>query len=119
MGPFQRYCLTVLSIACLLAVLIAVFQNWATPARLVWAQWVWTGVPMGAVILGSFLLGIAGVFFRFWELSRLMRAELKQYELRREKAEVRAESTHDQVRALESKIQTLEKALSQALKQDR
>ncbi len=75
----------------------------------------WEQVSLGLTYLIALVSGLIICFSLVWPRVARLQAEAKHYELRKEKAEVKAESSSDQIRVLESKIQTLEKALEQAL----
>jgi hypothetical protein len=105
--------LTSLAIVALIGCLIA--QNWYTSIPITFLSQHWPSMMVGPVLLGTTLFSALAVFLRQLSVTRQFQSEMKQWELRREKAEVKAETSTDQIRVLESKIQTLEKALQQAL----
>lgn len=107
--------LTLGSLVATITAAIFIFQNWYTATSVSFVSWTWPQMSVGMALLTTFILGSLGTFFKSLSVFTELRGDVKQYELRKEKAEVKAETTTDQVRALESKIQTLEKALEQAL----
>jgi uncharacterized integral membrane protein len=113
MPPMQRTLLFALSAGALLALFLVAAGNVSTYILLNFPPI--AGISLGIVILAAGLLGVLSAFGFSMVKRQTMRTEIKQYELRKEKAEVKAETTSDQVRVLEAKIQTLEKALAQAL----
>jgi TRAP-type C4-dicarboxylate transport system permease small subunit len=72
---------------------------------------------LGFPLLISALLAGLSVFFKMRERVLNARQENLRAERHREKAEVTAEASSERVKALEAKVQTLEKALEQALAQ--
>ncbi len=74
-----------------------------------------TQVSLGSLFGVMFVAGFLAALFQSLRWLDVLQSRLKRYELKREKAEVTAETNADQVKVLESKIKTLEKALEQAL----
>ncbi len=111
----QNYFLTIVSILCIVLVAVVVVQNWEQYLSVTFLSRTIPNISLGLVLLAISLVSGLAVFFKLWDISQRLAGEIKQYELRKEKAEVKAETSSDQVRVLESKIQTLEKALEQAL----
>lgn len=115
MNSLRTVTLTMASLFCITLIALLVVQNWQMQTPLTVAGTTWPAVSLGGVILVASLLSGLGLFFRLWNVMQRMQTGIKQSELRKERAEVRAETSGDQIRALESKIQTLERALEQAL----
>jgi uncharacterized integral membrane protein len=107
--------LTGLSVVFAVAAVLLVAQNWAGEMSVMFLAKSWGPYPQGLVLLKLFALGALAGLCLYWNSRTQYNREIKHFELRREKAEVKAEASTDQVRVLESKIQTLEKALEQAL----
>lgn len=97
-------------------VLAIIVMNWSQPVNLSLGQYTLTQFPLGGALLGVYGLTLAAMGAQLLQQISVIASRMKQFELRKEKAEVRAETQTDQVKALESKIKTLEKALDQALK---
>jgi hypothetical protein len=115
MSPVKKLLFPFVSLFCIVLVAALTLQNWYNDTAINLGNQAFAPLPLGAVILVTFLLGSGAAFFTLWGLTNQVRAQVKHAELRKEKAEVKAETDSDQIRALESKIDTLEKALEQAL----
>ncbi len=116
MASFQKMAFNLGAILCITLAAVFIILNGSTlvSLKLLPGNAAVT-VSLGFVMLGFWLLGTLGALFKYWQAAQQLKSSMKQYELRREKAEVKAEVSTDQIRSLESKIQTLEKALQQAL----
>lgn len=90
-------------------------QNGARMVPLSLGNLFWPAVPLGGLLLAASvaIAAIAGLLG--WQAVARITSRMKQDELRKEKAQVQAEISTDQIRVLETKVQTLEKALEQAL----
>lgn len=115
MAPRHNVLLSLASLLCIILAVFVLVQNWSGSVSVTIGNQTWPSVMLGPVLLSLFVLGALASFFRLWGMASMLRSRIKHDELRREKAEVKAETSSDQIRALESKIQTLEKALEQAL----
>jgi hypothetical protein len=74
-----------------------------------------TALPFGLVYFASGLLLALSVFIQAGLRTQRFLLQVKRDELKKEKAEVTALAGSDKIKALELKIQTLERALQKAL----
>jgi hypothetical protein len=108
-----------ISLFCLVTVVLLMVQNWSQTTSVTLGSQHWPAVSVGTLLLGVVLLTSVSLLLRFMDLATILRNRMQQDTLRREKAQVVAETSSDQVCALEAKINTLEKALEQALSSSR
>lgn len=92
-----------------------IMNNINTPITLALTEQQHITLPLGGLIAAMYLLGIFAVVFVTLGLKNKLINQVKQQELRREQAQVSSETASDQIRALEAKVSTLEKALEKAL----
>ena len=97
-----------------LGVTLAV-QNGAQHIHVMLGRSVIPDVSMGTLLGVAFVFGFLTAFMQLLKIAFALQSRLGSDELRREKAEVSAETSSDKVKALEAKVATLEKALSQAI----
>jgi uncharacterized integral membrane protein len=115
MGRLQRFFLNLISSIALALLLVTVISNWETSVTVQFLEITLADLSLGSVFLGIIALtGLIGIL-KSWELMGLVQKNMRKSERHLEKAEVTAEISTDKVKALESKVQTLEKALSKAL----
>ncbi len=97
------------------ALLYVAVQNWSvmTPLQIQGGQMITLSLGQVLLLSGSILM-IANLL-SFLRIYNPLQRRLKQFELRKEKAEIQVETTSDYTKALEQKVETLEKALQQAL----
>lgn len=115
MGNLRQPLFTLATLLCTLVAGLLIVQNWETSISLALATAVWPQVSLGSVLLVVYALGALATLIKSWGAYLRICQDMKHYELRKEKAEVKAETHTDQIRTLESKIKTLETALAQAL----
>lgn len=115
MGVMKKMMFQLLSLAALIVAVVLVVQNFGEYVPLRFLNLSMEAVPLGILLLVAVLMGSATIFFRMLDIAMHLQGRLKQFEHRREKAEVSAQTSSDQVNALEAKIETLEKALERAL----
>lgn len=115
MGRLQRFFLNLISSIALAVLLVAVVSNWETSVTVQFLEITLEDLSLGSVFAAIIALtGLIGIL-KAWELMGLVQKNMRKSERHLEKAEVTAEISTDKVKALESKVQTLEKALSKAL----
>ncbi len=112
----QQWFLTILALAFLGAGFFFISVNFFTPVSYQLFNLVVTDSPMGVpLIIGSVFVA-AAVFFKMWEQVITANHQQKRVLQKQQKAEVTAESSLAEVDALKAKIDTLEIALEQSLK---
>ncbi len=115
MGRFQSFLLNTLALVFLLAAGVFVIQNLSVYAPLqIFTTTLEASVGLSMGIVG--LLAAGGFALKAWEMMLKARKDRLRTGRQLEKAEVQAESSTERVKALENKIETLEKALNAALK---
>lgn len=112
----QRLILTLLSIALLGLTVALVVQNLDVWVPVSFLSLHAPAVSLGALLAGSALLLGVGILLKMWERLLLLGTQQKRTSRELERRDVSTEEAESQVKVLESKIQTLEKALSEALK---
>ncbi len=117
MGALRRILLNTISLLFIAVLAILIVENWPVSTPLLLPNGAHASASLGGIILTGAILAMVPAIMRQWLSVGQIQNQIKQFELRREKAEVKAEVNQDQVRVLEAKIQTLEKALDQALSQ--
>ncbi len=112
----QRLLLSLLAVLLLAATVALIVQNWHTGVSVQWFSWTEQSISLGSLMgLASLMLGGAMLLMMWVRLLSLGQAYQKtSRELERQ--DVSREEAVEKVKVLESKIQTLETALSQALK---
>ncbi|MBX2860007.1 MAG: hypothetical protein KTR14_02140 [Vampirovibrio sp.] len=103
---------TLLALAFSAVILALSFSNLDVAAPVTFAGYQVDTLPLGVIILVSAIIG--GDVVYFFMLNRLQQG-MQQAGRKLERAEVTAESSSEKVKALESKVQTLETALEKAL----
>ncbi len=111
----QQILFNVLAAVFLLAAVFFVSANFFQPVDYQLLNMTVAEAPLGQpLLIASFLVALA-VAFKMYEMILTGRHQSIRADRQREKAEVTAESSSEKVRALEAKVQTLEKALEDAL----
>ncbi|MGE0199920.1 MAG: hypothetical protein AB7P76_03000 [Candidatus Melainabacteria bacterium] len=115
MGAIQTFLFNILSLVFILAALLMVVQNLATPVTLNITTHEITALTLGGAMAVCALL--VGLGANLWWLNHFMQSRFAQHKVSRkaEKMEISAESAGQQVKALQAKVDTLEKALETAL----
>ena len=107
---------TIFTLLLTLLVLVVSILNMAKDAVLTFLGEQVLIMPLGAVILAGFGLGIMALMPIVAGIFGYSKSKVSLNQHQKEKAQVRSEASGDQIRALESKIKTLEMALDKALK---
>lgn len=116
MHKVQRLLLTLFSILLLAATLALVVQNWNTGVPVQFFEWTESPLSLGSLMgLSSLMLGSA-ILLIMWVRMLSLGREYQKTSRELERKDVSREEAVEKVKVLESKIQTLEKALSEALK---
>lgn len=115
MIPNSKILLTLVSVLLFAVIAVIGIQNNETQIPLTVLNTTLPSLPLGMLLVTAAIIGSTATFLNLYGTVQTIRQNVKQQELRKEKAEVKAETSSDQIRALESKIKTLEKALEQAL----
>jgi hypothetical protein len=112
----QRLLLNLFALILLAFAAVLVVQNLATSVSLQFLSMTFPAVPLGIVALIGALLAGGGTFLKMWE--RVIASGQQQRRAGREleRREVSQEEAEAKVKVLENKVQTLEKALREALK---
>jgi hypothetical protein len=110
--------LLILASIVLLALTVAlVAQNFSVPVSGVqFLTWRLSEVSLGLLLAAASLMLGGSILLKMWERLLLMGTGQKRTHRELERKEVSREEAEAQVKVLESKVQTLEKALSEALK---
>lgn len=111
----QQILFNVLAAVSLLAAIFFVSANFFQPVDYHLLNMMMTDAPLGQPLLITAFLAALAMAFRMYERILFQRHKGTRAERQREKAEVTAETSSEKVRALEAKVQTLEKALDDAL----
>ena len=95
---------------------IMAWQNWPTAVNVILLQWALPGFSLGLIMLvAGIVFGIAISLYTA-SLAALLGARQRRAERELERKEVDREEASGRVKALEAKVETLEKALGEALK---
>jgi hypothetical protein len=116
-ATWQRIFVNLLSIFLLAGVVVLIFSTWLMPVSISILGNLYPDLPLGGLLA---MVGVAvglAVLLKGWEYLATIRHEARRIERNRERAEVTAEASSDKVKALEAKVETLEKALSKALEE--
>lgn len=116
MLKLQRFLLSVAALLCLLVALVLVIQNLAVMTPFQFAVITGQSAPLGALMAIVGVLVAGGILLKMWGHHLSLRHQQRQTHRELEKKEVSREEAAAQVRVLESKVQTLERALQEALK---
>lgn len=112
----QRLLLNLVSIVCLALTLTLIVQNLAIPVNVQFLTWTLPALSLGLLLAAcSLVLGI-GILLKMWERLSIVGEQKKKASRELERKDVSHEEAEEKVKVLENKIQTLEKALSEALK---
>lgn len=111
----QQILLNVLALLSLLGMFFFVSANFFQPVDYELLNVDMAQAPLGQSLLIVAALTALAVAFKMYERLITQRHQSTRAERQREKAEVTAETSAEKVRALEAKVQTLEKALEDAL----
>jgi uncharacterized integral membrane protein len=116
MRKAQQLLITLVSILFLIGTAILIIQNLAVSVPVQFLSWAIPSVSMGALLAIASLLMSAGIVLQMW--SRMLTAgeQHKRTSRELERKDVSREEAEGKVKVLENKIQTLEKALAEALK---
>jgi hypothetical protein len=114
----KKTVLRVLSLICLLSVGVIALQNLAVTTSLQLATVILEDVSVGLVSLAMGLLSALAALFWSWARLGVLASGQRKANRQLEQAQVTAESSSEKVRAMESKIAALEKALDMALKEN-
>lgn len=112
----QRIALNLLSFACLALGVALIVLNWPLPVSVQWLNNVRMEMPLGVLLLSMSLLVAASIGFRVWCQFLALGHQHKRTSRELERKDVSHEEAAGRVKALENKVQTLEKALQEALK---
>jgi len=116
MSKLQRLLLTLLGIVLLVATGALVLQNWPTGVPVQWFSWQDRPISLGSLMGLSSLLFGGGALLLMWVQVLSLNKEYKKTSRELERKDVSREEAEEKVKVLENKINTLEKALSEALK---
>ena len=116
MQKIQRLLLTVLGVLLLAAAIALMAQNWHTGVSVQWLKWQDTSIALGSLMALASLLTGSAILLLMWVQVLSLGREYKKTSRELERKDVSREEAVEKVKVLESKIQTLEKALSEALK---
>jgi hypothetical protein len=112
----QRLLLTLFSIVLLVVTITLAIQNLAVQVPVQFLTWVFPSVSLGLTLaITSLLLG-ASILLKMWERILTIGDQQKRTSRELERKDVSREEAEEKVKVLENKIQTLEKALTEALK---
>lgn len=116
MRNIPNFVFNVLSLLFLLTGLIVIIQNFsAATVPFDFLTLHYEDVPQGYLLGGTFLLGALGMLMLLFKTQLFSTVDRLKSSRELEKMEVTAESSSEKVKALESKVATLEKALDDAL----
>ncbi len=113
----QQFVLNLLSALLLVGVFALIVQNMHASAPLDVLGWHLDAQPVGVAMAVSGVLMAASLMLRMGARMLAMGRQNKQASRELERKEVSREEAAEKVKVLEAKVQTLEKALSEALKQ--
>lgn len=111
----QKLLLITGAILFLALTLILVIQNMAVDVPVQFLIWTAPRFSLGLLMAGASLLLGTAIMLKMWERVLILGTQEKKVSRELERKEVSREEASEKVKALENKIITLEKALSQAL----
>lgn len=116
MRKAQQLLITLVSILFLVGTAILIIQNLAVLVPVQFLTWTTPSASLGAMLaVASVLMGV-GILLQMWRRMLTAGEQHKRTSRELERKDVSREEAEEKVKVLENKIQTLEKALSEALK---
>ena len=112
----QRLLITLVAVVFLVVTVMLVVQNMAVPVSVQFLTWEFPLFSLGLVLAGTSLLLGASILLKMWERILTLGTQQKKTSRELERKDVSREEAEEKVKVLENKIQTLEKALAEALK---
>lgn len=112
----QRLLLNLVAMICLALTLAIIVQNLAVQAPVQFLTWTLPQVSLGLLMAGCSLLLGGAILLTMWERLLIVGEQKKKASRDLERKDVSREEAEEKVKVLENKVQTLEKALSEALK---
>lgn len=112
----QRLLLTIVSIVFLALTLSLIVQNFSAEVPVQFLSWNLPQVSLGLLLAVVSLLMGGGILLRMWDQVLILSDQKKRASRELERKDVSKEEAEGKLKVLESKVQTLEKALSEALK---
>ena len=116
MVKLQQLLLTVGSMITFVLALLVAYQNWATPVDLAFLQWQFPAFSLGVALVVVGILLSVSISMQMASLAALLNSRQRKAERELERKEVDREGAAERVKVLEAKVDTLEKALSEALR---
>lgn len=113
----QRFVLNLLSVLLLLLAFVLIVQNLDVSVAVEALMWDLGVMSLGSVMALSGILMAGSILLRMADRLLVLRSQGKRATRELERKEVSREEAAEKVKVLEAKVQTLEKALSEALKQ--
>lgn len=116
MQKLQRLSLNLLALIFLAAVIVLIVRNLETVVSVQWLTETRLQVSLGTLLLVNGVLVALAIASRLWVQLLTLGQQHKKTSRELERRDVSHEEAESRVKALENKVQTLEKALSEALK---
>ncbi|HEY9745688.1 MAG TPA: hypothetical protein V6C99_05675 [Oculatellaceae cyanobacterium] len=112
----QRIVLNLLSVIFLALAVVLAVQNWPSSVTVQWPGGSQTLMPLGALLLVEGLIASIAIGFGAWCQFLVLKQRYQRTSRELERKDVSHEEAAGRVKALENKVETLEKALREALK---
>lgn len=116
MQKLQRFTLNILALVFLAVAVLLITQNLATEVSVQWLTNTRSNLSLGLLLLLNSSLIALAMGCRLWVQFLVLGQQHKKTSRELERKDVSHEEASGRVKALENKVQTLEKALSEALK---
>ncbi len=116
MPQASRLLLSLVSVTCFALTLALIMQNRAPAVDVQFLGWALPGVSLGLAVASGAVLAGAGVMLNMLNVLQRAGVQKRQASRELERRDISKEEAEAKVKVLETKVQTLEKALQEALK---